>query len=274
MEATAGSVRHLWHPQLRDPSGRREAKPRRFGLTMVIDKGLGPHAFEDLLATAGDHVDIVKFAFGTSPLYPDELLRSKIALARRRGVTAMPGGTLLETAVRQDTVPSFFRTALDLGFDAVEVSDGTIEMPRPMRTELISMARGLGLRVFTEFGKKKTGSRLDVEQLMRVAEQDREAGADIVIVEARESGTVGLFDEGGALRESDMERIRQAIGDHRRFLWEAPRKEQQVALLHAFGPQVNLGNIPAQDVLALEAMRRGLRSDTFGLQRCIPEYVI
>jgi len=155
MEATASSVRPLWHPQLRDPSGRRGAKPRRFGLTMVIDKGLGPHAFEDLLATAGDHVDIVKFAFGTSPLYPDELLRTKIALARRRGVTVMPGGTLLEAAVRQDMVPSFFRAALELGFDAVEVSDGTIELPRPMRTELISMARGLGFRVFTEFGKKK-----------------------------------------------------------------------------------------------------------------------
>ena len=274
MEATASSVRPLWHPQLSDPSGARDAKPRRFGLTMVIDKGLGMHAFEDLLATAGDHVDIVKLAFGTSPLYPDGVLRRKIALARRRGGSVIPGGRLQETAVRQDMVPSFFRSALELGFDAVEVSDGTIELPRPLRTELIAMARSLGFRVFTEFGKKKAGSRLDAEELLRVAERDREAGAELVIVEARESGTVGLFDEGGALREGDLERIRRAVGDHRRFLWEAPRKEQQVALLHAFGPQVNLGNIPAQDVLALEAMRRGLRSDTFGLQQCVPEYVI
>lgn len=275
MEATVIATRPLWHPQLADPSGKRSLKPRRIGLSMVIDKGLGPHAFEDLLVTAGACVDIIKFGFGTSPLYPNAVLRQKIERARQYGVTVMPGGTLLEAAVRQDVVPSFFRTVLALGFDAVEVSDGTIELPRQMRNELIRTARELGLRVFTEYGKKKAGSRLDVEELKRTAEQDWNMGADIVTVEARESGKgVGLFDETGACRESDLETIRRAFPDHRRLLWEAPLKEQQVALIRTFGPDVNLGNVPVQEVLALEAMRRGLRSDTFGLQQIVPEYVI
>lgn len=275
MEVTVSSTRSLWHPQLADPSARRSLKPRRAGLSMVIDKGLGLHAFEDLLVTAGAYVDIIKFGFGTSPLYSSAVLRKKIELARQYGVTVLPGGTLLEAAVRQDVVPSFFRSVLALGFDAVEVSDGTIELNRQLRNELIRTARELGLRVFTEYGKKQAGTRLDVEELRRTAELDWNMGADLVTVEARESGTgVGLFDEQGACREQDLDTIRRAFPDHRRLLWEAPRREQQVALLRTFGPDVNLGNVPVHEMLALEAMRRGLRSDTFGLQQIVPEYVI
>jgi len=270
-----GTASQLWPRELTDPSGRRPAKPRSFGITMVIDKGLGLGAFDDLTAVAGDYIDILKIAFGTSPLYPAELLMRKIRLAKSRGITVMPGGTLLEAAVIRDVVPAYFRQVLALGFDGIEVSDGTIELSRRQRDELIRMAAEMGLKVFTECGKKRQGSRIDAAAFAETAAWDLEAGAQLVTVEARESGVgVGLFDENGRCRKEDLEALLQVVPNPRRILWEAPQKEQQAALIRCIGPEVNLGNIAAQDVLALETLRRGLRSDTFEL--CVPrsDYVI
>jgi phosphosulfolactate synthase len=264
-----------WPASLADPSGRRLGKPRSEGITMVIDKGLGLHAFEDLLATSGAYFDIVKFGFGTSPLYSTEMLLDKIELAKRHRITVIPGGTLLEAAVARDLVPAFYRQVLALGFNGIEVSDGTIELSRELRDDLIRDASALGLKVYTEYGKKIFGSRIDVMEFARTAERDILAGAELVTVEARESGVgVGLFDERGACREQDLEHILRVIPNRERVLWEAPLKEQQVALIKSIGPEVNLGNIPVQDVMALETMRRGLRSDTFELNRSYSNYMI
>jgi phosphosulfolactate synthase len=269
------TVNLKWPAALTDPSARRLGKPRSQGITMVIDKGLGLHAFDDLMSTAGEHIDILKFGFGTSPLYPAAVIRDKIELAKQNRITVIPGGTLLETAVAQDVVPAFFRLVLALGFNGIEVSDGTIALPRSRRDELIREAADLGLRVFTEYGKKIFGSRIDVFEFAKTAESDFQAGADLVTVEARESGVgVGLFDERGACREQDLAEMLGVIPNRGRVLWEAPQKEQQVALIKSIGPQVNLGNIPVQDVLALETMRRGLRSDTFELNHRYSDYVI
>ncbi|MFB9277364.1 phosphosulfolactate synthase [Cohnella cellulosilytica] len=257
-----------WPVVLTDPSGRRAAKPRKAGRTMVLDKGLGLNAFEDLLNLSGEYIDIVKLGFGTSPLYPTPLLRRKIELAAEHGIAVIPGGTLLEAAVRLDVVPGFLRQALALRFTGIEVSDGTIRLERGLRDELIRDAKSLGLQVFTEYGKKQPGSRIDFADFSSTLERDLACGADLVTVEARESGIdVGLFDEKGSCREEDLLFIRNALPNQERILWEAPLKEQQVVLLRAVGPQVNLGNVSFHDVLALETMRRGLRSDTFDLQR-------
>lgn len=266
----------MWPDLLCDPSGRRQSKPRTKGCTMVIDKGLGLHAFSDLLETSGEYIDIIKFGFGTSPLYPMPVIREKIDLAIRRGITVLPGGTLLEAAVKLDLVPAFFRQVLALGFNGIEVSDGTIVLGRSERDDLIRDGASLGLRVFTEYGKKIVGSRIDVLDFVRTAEQDWACGAEMVTVEARESGLgVGLFDENGACREHDLTRLLDSIPNVEKVLWEAPLKEQQVALIKALGPDVNLGNIPVQDVIALETMRRGLRSDTFELQQSfVADYMI
>ncbi|MFC5467896.1 phosphosulfolactate synthase [Cohnella suwonensis] len=257
-----------WPEGLSDPSGSRHAKPRAKGRTMIIDKGIGVHAFEDLLSTSGQYIDIVKFGFGTSPLYPPEVLRTKIETASKYGVAVIPGGTLLEAAVRLDVVPGFFRQVLAFGFTGIEVSDGTINMSRTLRSDLIRDARSLGLTAYTEYGKKLSGSRIDIRDFAETAEQDWACGAELVTVEARESGKgVGLFDERGEHREGELAMILEAVPNMDRVLWEAPLKEQQVYLIRELGPNVNLGNIPVNDVLTLETMRRGLRSDTFGLHR-------
>ncbi|MBN2984455.1 phosphosulfolactate synthase [Cohnella algarum] len=272
MKSTIGSP---WHPRLTDPSDSREVKPRTSGLTMVIDKGLGPHAFQDLLTTSSGYFDLLKFGFGTSSLYPSPLLREKLAQAKNAGIAAFPGGTLLEAAFRLRVVPDFFRSVLELGFDGVEISDGTVHLKRSERDELIREAGLLGLRVFTEYGKKTHGARLDIDDLCRTFERDLNCGAELVTVEARESGQgVGLFDDDGACREDELELVLKRIPDRTKLMWEAPQKDQQAALLRIVGPDVNLGNVQPQEAFALETMRRGLRSDTFGLHRVISDYVI
>jgi phosphosulfolactate synthase len=239
---------------------------------MVIDKGIGLHEFTDILTTSGEFIDIVKFGFGTSPLYPLPVIRNKIELAVKHGITVMPGGTLLEAAVRLDLVPGFFRQILSLGFTGVEVSDGTIEMSRNMRNDLIKDARSLGLTVFTEYGKKLFGSRIDAHDFAATAEQDWACGAELVTVEARETGKgVGLFDEQGDCRDGDLSHILSVVPSLDRVLWEAPLKEQQVSLIKSLGPDVHLGNIPVNEIFSLETIRRGLRSDTFELQQ-VPYY--
>ncbi|REE70641.1 phosphosulfolactate synthase [Paenibacillus taihuensis] len=257
-----------WPSVLSDPSGQREMSSRSAherGKTMVIDKGLGRHAFSDLLETSASYMDCIKFGFGTAPLYPTDLLLSKIEQAKRCGLTVMPGGTLLESAVQQDVVAAFFRTICRLGFNGIEVSDGTIELSRKQRAELIQEGVKNGLRVVSEYGKKLTGSLVDVQELVATAEADWHAGSEMVTIEARESGVgVGLFDANGNCAQSVLETVSRAFGgDVSRIMWETPLKHQQVLMLQTFGSDVHLGNIQPGEVLALETMRRGLRSDTF-----------
>jgi len=254
----------VWHSLLSDPTERRSAKPRTSGKTMVIDKGLGLRAFEDLLETASSYIDIIKFGFGTSVLYPIPLLQKKIQLAKDRGITVMPGGTFLEVAVSRNLVDEYFTGIRKLGFTGIEVSDGTIEMDRGLRTELIQRGTEAGLTVLTEYGKKCWGSRLELEDLVATVICDVQLGAEFVTIEGRESGTgVGIFDEKGDCRDDEIEAVLSQISSPNLLMWEAPQKDQQVHLMKLLGTEINLGNIAPQDIYALEALRRGLRSDTF-----------
>jgi len=263
MEITSNAE---WHPTLGDPTGRRRAKPRRNGQTMVIDKGLGLRAYEDMIRIAAAHIDIVKLGFGTSALYPKELLKRKIELAREAGILIMPGGTFLEVAVTQRLVDSFFESVLGFGFTAIEVSDGTIDMSRTQRSSLIIKGIDAGLTVLTEYGKKLFGSTIETEELAETVAVDTALGAAFVTIEARESGKgVGIFDENGDCRPEELKSVMDAVPDSSVLMWEAPLKSQQAMLLRALGPNLNIGNVAPEDVLSLEALRRGLRSDTFHL---------
>jgi phosphosulfolactate synthase len=253
-----------WHPLLKDPTGRRQAKPRTSGKTMVIDKGLGLHAFEDLLQTAASHIDIIKIGFGTSPLYPLSVLKRKIELASHYGIDMMPGGTFLEVAVSRHAVDAYFEMIQHLGYSAIEVSDGTIELDRALRSDLIRRGADSNLTIYTEYGKKYRGSQIELEQLIETVLIDLQCGASLVTIEARESGEgVGIFDENGVCRDDQLQDIVGHLPDAKPIMWEAPQKSQQIHLLTNLGADVNLGNIAPQDVFSLESLRRGLRSDTF-----------
>jgi phosphosulfolactate synthase len=259
-----------WNPLLADPTGCRQKKPRTLGKTMVIDKGLGLHAFEDLLDTSSEHLDMIKIGFGTSPLYPQPILRKKIEMAGMHDICIYPGGTFLEVAISQDEITSFFEMITNLGFTGLEVSDGSIELSRSLRNELIAQGIEEGLKVVTEYGKKGWGSSIEIEELIETVQLDVKFGADLVTIEARESGLgVGIFDEQGNCKDEELNRVLSAIPGQEILLWEAPLKSQQVHLLQLLGPDIHLGNIAPNEIISLEALRRGLRSDTmsFGKSR-------
>ena len=239
------------------------AKPRDTGLTAVLDKGLGLRALHDLVELVGPYIDVVKFGWGTSVLYPSQTLVDKIALLRAAEIAVCPGGTLLEIAWANARTEAFFAFAEGMGFTTIEVSDGTYAMPRCAKLGLIAHAARLGFRVVSEIGKKnpEDDARLTSAQRVALVRQELEAGAWKVIVEGRESGTVGIYDAHGAVQGDLADELVAALGVTS-LVFEAPQKSQQVWLLRHYGAQVNFGNIPPEEVLSVATLRCGLRSDT------------
>ncbi len=254
---------NMWLDMLSFPLKGRVKKPREHGLTMVIDKGLGLGETKDLLCMVGDYIDFLKLGFGTSVIYNQALLEEKISMVRNFGVDIYPGGTLLEIAILQGKLKEYLTTAKDLGYTAIEVSDGSVIIAQEVRKRAILMAAELGLKVLTEVGKKDPRDKVEVDVYVEQIRQDIKNGAYKVIVEGRESGkNTGFYDREGRFIVDEMENILSSVDDPQMLIWEAPLKEQQQELILRFGPNVNLGNISPYDVLALEALRVGLRGDT------------
>ena len=238
-------------------------KPRATGYTMVLDKGMGIHATADLLQMASHVIDSIKLTFGTSAFYEESVLREKIAIVQEAGVDIYPGGTFLEAAVAQGKVADYVRRARELGFNTIEVSDGTIEMDAATRGDIVKLAKDAGFKVLTEVGKKDPKDAIATTTMHEQIAADLAQGADKVIVEARESGHgVGIFDSSGDVQTEMVEEILGGINNVDDLIWEAPIKSQQQWLILEFGPNVNLGNIMPDDILALEALRCGMRGDT------------
>lgn len=241
----------------------RSAAPRERGLTMVLDKHLGLHGLQDLMDTASGCVDLVKLGWGTSAMQDATLVRRKNALLAHHGVKVCPGGTLTELAWLQGRLDSFLAEARRLGFTCLEVSDGTVTMRHDDKLALIRRARAAGFVVTSEVGAKlrEADDRISDEERIRQAVAELDAGAWKVILEARESGTQGIYDASGAMRYDLVCALVERIGAEH-LIFEAPQRSQQTDLVLAFGSDVNLGNIAPADVVGLETLRLGLRSDT------------
>ncbi len=243
----------------------RTQQPRQSGITMVIDKGHGLAMTNDLLEMSGDVIDHWKCTFGTSAFVPADVLRRKLLQLTARGILTYPGGTLLEVAIVYGNCRTFMQHAHTLGFSAVEISDGTIPLPRHRRRNLIRCAIDHGLIPITEVGKKDPTQQPTAEELADQALQDIEWGAQWVTVEARESGKgIGIYDDHGIVKTEAVIEFSARMGASiDRLIWEAPLKNQQTYLIQQFGMNVSLGNIAPAEVLALEALRAGLRFETF-----------
>lgn len=245
--------------------GREDTKPRQRGLTMILDRCQGLATTADLLEMAGEYVDQVKLSFGTSALLSADFLRRKNDLIREYDVDVYPGGTLAEVMLLQGVYPEYLQRAKSLGFTAIEISDGTITMPRQIRADAIKRALDAGFKVISEVGKKDPRVEIPVEQFCEQVRDDLALGVQAVIVEARESGAgIGIYDAEGAILEEKITAILDLLqGYEDRIMWEAPRQRQQAQLILKCGPNVSLGNVKPRDVLGLEALRRGLRYETF-----------
>jgi phosphosulfolactate synthase len=231
-------------------------EPRRAGLTHVIDKGLGPRAWEDVLETSGAYIDVVKLGWGTAYVTPN--LKRKLEVLREKPVVI--GGTFFEAVYVRDQIEEYKAWLRDLGLTHVELSDGTVEIPRDRKLELIAdFARDF--TVLSEVGSKDSSVEYTADEWTAWLREELEAGAWKVITEAREGGTAGIFDSSGGMRTELIREIADAV-EPANVIFEAPTKAAQAWFVKALGPEVNLGNIPPDEVIPLETLRRGLRGDT------------
>src|SRR6266702_2945175 len=226
------------------------------GLTHVLDKGLGPRAWEDVLETAGDYIDIVKLGWGTAWVTGN--LERKLQVLRDKPVVI--GGTFFEVVFARDKLDEYKRWLTKHGLTHVEISDGTVDIPRERKLELIAdFARDF--TVLSEVGSKDPDVMYAPYQWVEWIKEEKSAGAWKVITEAREGGTAGIFRKDGDMRTGLIDEIAHeiAISD---LIFEAPTKSSQAWFVRHFGPNVNLGNIPPEEVIPLETLRLGLRGDT------------
>lgn len=258
---------NAWNINLQDPLTGRRNKPRDKGLTMVLDKGLGLSGLTDLLEVYSGYIDFYKFSFGTSMLYPEEILIEKINKINKYDIDVYPGGTLFEVAITQNRLNEYLFRAQQLGFTAIEISNGTISLPDKIRREAIFKAKSMGFKILTEVGKKDKANPLSLKEMQEQIKKDMENGVDNIIIEGRESGkSISIYREDGSIDMKMLNGILQSTqGSQEVLIWEAPLKKQQVILIEKLGSNVNLGNIQTDEVLALESLRRGLRGDTFKL---------
>lgn len=237
----------------------RTAKPRRCGITHVLDKGLPVSEVQALLGVCGAVVDVWKLGWGTA--YLDPGLTGKLAVLAEHGVLGCAGGTLLEVAWQQDAVEGYLDWCGDVGFPCVEVSCGVATMTPEQKRELVEQAAERFI-VLAEVGAKDPTVTVTAQRWAAEAAADLAAGATWIVTEGRESGTVGLYEPDGSVRSDVVDAVVSAVGVDT-TVFEAPRKEQQAWLVRRFGADVNLANIAPGDVLGVEALRLGLRADTF-----------
>ncbi len=237
---------------------QRTSKPRESGLTHVLDKGYSLDQVRQFLEVSQDYVDIVKLGWGTAAVTPN--VKEKIDLYHSFGIPVCFGGTFFEVCLRQNKLEEYVQLVRDCGMTCVEVSDGTIDM---VEEDKLAILRRFAkeFKVLSEVGSKDASVVIAPFKWVDSIKRELEAGAWKVITEGRESGTVGIYQPGGEVKEGLLDEIRSAI-DPEQLLFEAPIKSQQAWFVTELGANVNLGNIPPEEVISVETLRVGVRGDT------------
>ena len=239
----------------------RTTKPRQYGYTMVMDKGLSIREVEDFLSVAGDSVDIVKLGWGTSFVTP--ILKEKLKVYKDAGIPTYFGGTLFEAFIVRDQFEDYRKILDKYDMTFAEVSDGSITLDHDLKCNYVNKLAEQ-VTVLSEVGSKDAEKIIPPYKWIKLMQAELDAGAWKVIGEAREGGNVGLFRSTGEVRSGLVEEILTEI-PFEKIIWEAPIKSQQVWFVKLLGSNVNLGNIAPNEVIPLETVRLGLRGDTFDL---------
>jgi phosphosulfolactate synthase len=239
----------------------RISKPRNHGITMVMDKGLSIEETKNFLSVAESYVDVVKLGFGTSYVTPN--LDKKLQVYREANIPIYFGGTLFEAFLIRGQLEDYIRICINYGVGYMEVSDGSVDIDHKEKCKLIERLTQYGT-VLSEVGSKDAAHIIPPYKWIELMQAELNAGARYVIAEAREAGNVGIYRGTGEVREGLVQEILTKIPSEK-ILWEAPLKSQQLYFIELIGANVNLGNIAPNEMIALEAMRIGLRGDTFEL---------
>lgn len=237
----------------------RTVKPRSNGMTMVMDKGMSSREVENFIEVAGPYVDIVKLGWSTSFVTP--ILDKKLAIYREAGIPVYFGGTLFEAFLIRDQYEDYKRVLDKYKMEWAEISDGSISLEHSKKCELIRDLKQ-HVKVVSEVGSKDAANIMAPYQWIELMTAELEAGSQYVIAEARESGNIGIYRDSGEVRQGLVQELLTKIPSEK-ILWEAPQKAQQTWFIKLLGSNVNLGNIPPNEVIPLETLRLGLRSDTF-----------
>ncbi len=240
---------------------KRNIRPRSSGITMVMDKGLSVEEAKNFMSVAAAHVDLVKLGFGTAVVTAH--LAEKIEVYRSYGMAIYFGGTLFEAYLVRNQIEDYIAICRHYGIEHIEVSDGSITIPHAEKCGYIEkMTRHA--TVLSEVGSKDATHIIPPYKWIELMKAELDAGSTYVIAEAREAGNVGIYRGTGEVREGLVQEILTQIPGEK-IIWEAPQKAQQLYFLELLGCNANLGNIPPTEIIALEAMRIGLRGDTFSL---------
>ncbi|MFD2872550.1 phosphosulfolactate synthase [Mucilaginibacter ximonensis] len=237
----------------------RTQKPRDKGITMVMDKGLSLRQVEDFLEVSGSYTDIVKLGWATSYVTPN--LDQKIKLYQDAGIPVYFGGTLFEAMIIRGQFDDYRRVLDKYKLEHAEVSDGSITIEHAEKCAYISKL-SQQVTVISEVGSKDVQKIFAPYKWIQLMKAEIEAGSWKVIAEARESGNVGIYRDSGEVRQGLVDEILTQIPEGT-IIWEAPQKAQQVWFIQLIGANVNIGNIAPADVIPLETLRLGIRSDTF-----------
>jgi len=237
----------------------REQKPRSKGVLMMMDKGLSLECVKNIIQVGGHLIDYAKLGFGTSLVSNN--VPEKIKLYRDAGIKVFLGGTLFEAFLIRGLFADYEKLIDKLGVDAVEISDGSMIMEHSQKCEYINHFAKNRI-VLSEVGAKESGVMTHHADWVSKMAAELNAGSRYVIGEARESGTVGIFNNNGKADNNLIDEILKKIPSEK-IIWEAPAKNQQVWFIKLLGYDVNLGNISPSDVIPLETLRLGLRGDTF-----------
>lgn len=237
----------------------RPAKPRSAGLTMVMDKGLSVREAEDFMSVGSEYTDYVKLGFGTSIITPG--YKEKLRIYKNAGVIPYFGGTLFEAFIIRNMFDDFVNFILENEITLVEISDGSYDLEHLRKLDYISRLSKIAT-VISEVGSKKKEVVYSPDEWVDMMKSELEAGSVKVIAEARESGTIGIYNDDGTINHSVVDAISSRV-KMENVIWEAPMKSQQAWFIKHFGANVNLGNIPPNEIIPLESLRLGLRGDTF-----------
>ena len=248
---------------------KRTTGDRSYGLTSIADFGTPVGRLISILDDYSHIIDIAKMGIGSAYITPN--IQRKIDLYKEYQIKPYCGGTLFEKCYQQNKITEYLAYLKKLGIEWIEVSNGTLDIPLEERLTIIERAKE-DFHVIAEVGSKDCDLDMSISEWKEEIQIFLEAGCEYVITEGRDSGTSGIYEKSGQIKSELIEELIKGI-DPKKIIFEAPTAKHQMFFINQIGPNVNLGNVKLDDVLALEAQRNGLRSETFYLEEQDANYL-
>ena len=232
-------------------------KPRKHSMLLMSEVGIPLRATEDICEIAASIIDYAKITdhAGLIDRLSAEWVKKKIALYNKHGIDVVPGGIPFQIAVVQHQVDAYFKVVKDLGFAGVEMSEDTMApLAAGAREDMIAQAKGMGLKVMTEMGRKNVDVPFNADEICTQILRDIELGVSKIYLESSEIQEISKADPRA------LDQI-ASLGKNEYLLFELGMIEAQdkaAWLCERYGPEINFASVSPVDVIAVDAIRRGM----------------